>query len=80
MGSTTYSSRFLKARAIRWNSLGVMPAGVAFDTPEQIHALAARIHERAVVQRTMPPGNKTRITDAERAILARWIDSGAQLR
>jgi len=33
-----------------------------------------------VVQRTMPPGNKTRITDAERAILARWIDSGAQLR
>ena len=57
-----------------------MPAGVAFDTPEQIHALAARIHERAVVQRTMPPGNKTRITDAERAILARWIDAGARIQ
>jgi len=61
-------------------SLGVMPAGVAFDTPEQIHALAARIHERAVVQRTMPPGNKTQITDAERAILARWIDAGARIQ
>jgi len=61
-------------------SLGLMPAGVAFDTPEQIRALAARIRERAVIQRTMPPGNKTRITDTERAVLARWIDSGAQLR
>ena len=61
-------------------SLGVMPAGVAFDTPEQIRALAARIRERAVVQRTMPPGNKTRITDAERAMLARWIEDGARVQ
>lgn len=61
-------------------SLGVMPAGVAFDTPEQIHALATRINERAVVQRTMPPGNKTRITDAERALLARWIADGAMIK
>jgi uncharacterized membrane protein len=48
------------------------PAGVMFDTPEQIIAHAARIRERAVVQRTMPLGNKTNITDAERAILDRW--------
>ncbi len=61
-------------------SLGVMPAGVAFDTPEQIRALASRIQERAVVQRTMPPGNKTRITEEERALLARWIADGAPLR
>jgi uncharacterized membrane protein len=58
-------------------SLGVMPAGVAFDTPEQIQLLAARIKERAIVTRTMPPGNKTRMTDVERAILARWLESGA---
>ena len=61
-------------------SLGVTPAGVAFDSPAQIQALAARIRERAVVQRTMPPGNKTRITDHERAILGRWIETGAQIR
>ena len=60
-------------------SLGVTPAGISFDTPEQIHALAARINERAVVQRTMPPANKTRITDAERAILAKWIADGAKV-
>jgi uncharacterized membrane protein len=61
-------------------SLGVTPAGVAFDTPAQMHALAARIRERAVATRTMPPANKTRMTDAERAILARWIETGAAVR
>ena len=63
-------------------SLGVMPAGVAFDTPAQIQALAPRILERAVTTRTMPPGNKTRITDGERAILAKWAraNSGAPQR
>lgn len=50
----------------------VAPVGVMFDTREQIVARAARIRERAYVTRTMPFGNKTNITDAERAILGRW--------
>ena len=58
-------------------TFGAAPAGVTFDTPDQIVARAARIRERAVVTRTMPPANKTHITDVERAILARWIDLGA---
>ena len=61
------------------SSLGVTPAGVMFDTPDQIVARASRIQERAVVTRTMPPGNKTHISDVERAILARWIAAGAKL-
>ena len=60
-------------------SLGVTPAGVMFDTPEQIAALASRIRERAVVTRTMPAGNRTLITDAERALLGRWVAQGAKL-
>jgi uncharacterized membrane protein len=61
-------------------SLGAPPAGIAFDTPEQIRALVSRIRERAVTTRTMPPGNKTRITERERAMLGQWIDAGAPLR
>jgi uncharacterized membrane protein len=61
-------------------SFGVAPGGVMFDTPEQILARVARIQERAVVTRTMPPGNKTNITEAERAILRRWIAQGAVAR
>jgi uncharacterized membrane protein len=59
---------------------GIAPSGVMFDTPAQIVARAARIRERAVVTRTMPPGNKTRITDEERALLGRWVDQGSPVR
>jgi uncharacterized membrane protein len=61
-------------------SFGPAPAGVMFDTPEQIGLRAARIHERAVVSRTMPPANKTHITEAERLVLARWFATGAPVR
>ena len=61
-------------------SFGVAPGGVMFDTPEQILAHVARIRERAVLTRTMPPGNKTNITEAERTMLARWIAQGAATR
>jgi uncharacterized membrane protein len=61
------------------SSFGPAPAGVAFDLPAQIQAHAARIHERAVVTRTMPPANKTHITEQERAILGRWIEQGAKI-
>ena len=60
-------------------TFGAAPAGVTFDTPEQILTRVSRIRERAVVTRTMPPANKTNITDRERALLGRWIDQGAQL-
>ncbi|MFL6620520.1 MAG: urate hydroxylase PuuD [Povalibacter sp.] len=54
-------------------TFGPAPAGVMFDTREQIEARAARIRERAFVTRTMPPANKTGITDAERATLGAWV-------
>jgi uncharacterized membrane protein len=59
-------------------SFGAAPAGVVFDTPEDIRSRAARIMERAVVTRTMPPSNKTNITERERALLGRWIQQGAR--
>jgi uncharacterized membrane protein len=59
-------------------TFGIAPAGVAFDTPEQIRARADRILARAVETQTMPPGNKTWITPEEREILRRWIVQGAK--
>lgn len=58
----------------------VAPNGVMFDSPDQINIAAPRIAERAAIQRTMPPGNKTSMTDAERDILRRWVNAGAALR
>jgi uncharacterized membrane protein len=55
---------------------GPMPGGVSFDDPARIQALAARIRARAVETKTMPLGNRTHMTDRERALVARWIDQG----
>jgi uncharacterized membrane protein len=54
------------------------PNGVAYDTPEQIRLYAPRIYSRAVASHSMPLGNETGMTDAERARLGAWIKAGAR--
>jgi len=56
------------------------PNGVTMDTPEQIKGLALLIKARAADDRSMPPGNITEITEAERATLKRWVEAGAPLK
>jgi uncharacterized membrane protein len=53
---------------------GAAPGGVSFDDPARIRALAERIRVRAIDTRTMPLGNRTNMTERERAVLSRWID------
>ena len=60
-------------------TFGVAPAGVAFDTPEQIRSRMDRIRARAVETQTMPPANKTHMTAEERALLGRWIAQGGRI-
>ncbi len=54
------------------------PAGVMFDNPAEIKLLAERIQAQAVATQTMPLGNITQMTQAERDLLGRWIANGAQ--
>ena len=53
---------------------GPAPGGVSFDDPSRIEALAERIRVRAIDTRTMPLGNRTNMTDRERALLGRWLE------
>ncbi|WP_286977875.1 urate hydroxylase PuuD [Pseudomonas sp.] len=55
------------------------PAGVMFDTPQQIQQQAARIQAQAVATQTMPLGNITQMTQAERDLIGQWIAQGAQI-
>jgi uncharacterized membrane protein len=52
----------------------VAPAGVMFDTPEQIRQQAARIQAQAVTSQIMPLGNITQMTSQERELLGAWVD------
>jgi uncharacterized membrane protein len=85
-GTATFAeaNRVIQARCVSCHSASpthptapVAAAGVMLDTPREITAWAARIHERAVVTRTMPLANLTGITDEERALLGRWYAAGA---
>jgi uncharacterized membrane protein len=52
------------------------PAGVVLETPEQLVSRAGDI-ERVVDSRSMPLGNVTGMTDAERRLVVAWVDQGA---
>ncbi|WP_312931431.1 urate hydroxylase PuuD [Pseudomonas sp.] len=53
------------------------PAGVLFDTPQQMHTQAARIQAQAVASQIMPLGNITQMTAEERKLVGDWIAKGA---
>lgn len=53
--------------------------GVMLSTPDLIGSHAQQIYQQAVVLKAMPMNNATGITDAERAVLARWFEAGAAL-
>jgi uncharacterized membrane protein len=55
------------------------PKGVMFDTPAQIKKMAPQIMAQAVKTHTMPLGNVTEITEAERSALGSWIVAGSRL-
>jgi uncharacterized membrane protein len=56
------------------------PKGIVLETPEQIRARAAQIKQVAVTSKVMPLGNRTAMTDEERALLGVWVDQGARSR
>jgi len=55
------------------------PQGIMFETKEQIGQHAERIYLRAVATKTMPLGNLTGITQAERDLLGAWMAQGANV-
>ncbi|ANF87403.1 membrane protein [Pseudomonas antarctica] len=54
------------------------PAGVMFDTPQQIQQMAPRIQAQAVASQIMPLGNITQMTQQERDLIGTWINQGAR--
>ncbi|MES2148999.1 MAG: DUF4214 domain-containing protein [Pseudomonadota bacterium] len=52
------------------------PLGIRFDTEAQIRADAERIYFYVVVDGSMPWGNLTGMTEAERTVIANWHAAG----
>jgi len=54
------------------------PAGVMFDTPQQMRQQAAKIHAQTIASQIMPLGNITQMTTEERQLIGQWIAQGAR--
>jgi len=54
------------------------PAGVVLLSSDAVVQNAQRIYQQVVVNRIMPLGNATQMTDEERAVIAAWVTSGAK--
>lgn len=57
------------------SGFSVAPAGVVLDNLEQMVVNAERIYQAAVVNKTMPIANLTKMTEQERNLIARWYTS-----
>ncbi|GGB81466.1 hypothetical protein GCM10011352_04010 [Marinobacterium zhoushanense] len=55
------------------------PAGVMFDDAQQIKTQAPKILSQAITTQSMPLGNITQMTQAERDLVGMWIANGARI-
>src|SRR5262249_57282462 len=62
-----------------YTGIDTAPRGVKFDTPTEIQQQSALIKVQAVDSKAMPLGNVTKMTQAERDVLARWSAQGAKI-
>jgi uncharacterized membrane protein len=55
----------------------VQMKNIRLDSPADLKSHAQQVYQQAVVAKTMPFNNATGITDAERALIGKWFESGA---
>jgi uncharacterized membrane protein len=63
------------AQAPSHPSFDAPPKQVVLETIEELKARAPKILEQVVWDRNMPIGNDTGMTEEERALLERWIET-----
>jgi uncharacterized membrane protein len=67
----------IEARCVLCHNAAVQQKNVALHTPELIRQHALGIYQQSSVLKLMPMNNATQITEAERALIARWHAAGA---
>jgi uncharacterized membrane protein len=55
-------------------SFDAPPKNVSLETIDELKAWAVKVVEQVVLDRNMPVGNETEMTEEERAALARWAE------
>jgi uncharacterized membrane protein len=69
----------LAQRCYMCHGAAVQMKNVRLDSAEGVASHAQMVYQQAVVTRIMPMNNATGISDAERAVIKQWFESGAHL-
>ncbi|MBK9573768.1 MAG: urate hydroxylase PuuD [Rhodoferax sp.] len=67
----------LAQRCYMCHGAQVQMKNVRLDSPEALRQHAQAVYQQAVVTKVMPLNNATAITEAERALIRRWFETGA---
>ncbi|RYX91043.1 MAG: hypothetical protein EOO28_27400 [Comamonadaceae bacterium] len=67
----------LEQRCYACHGAQLQMKNIRLDSPALLRQHAAAVYQQAVVAKTMPMNNATRMTDAERLQLKQWFDAGA---
>jgi uncharacterized membrane protein len=67
----------VQQRCVLCHNAQVQQKNVALHTPELVQQHAQQVYQQAAVLKLMPLNNATGITDAERALIKRWFETGA---
>jgi uncharacterized membrane protein len=70
-------SAIAQQRCVLCHNAQVQQKNVALHTPELVKQHAHAVYQQAVVLKLMPMNNATQITEAERALIKRWFETGA---
>lgn len=68
----------VQERCVLCHSETVINKNVSLHTPALTTQHAAAIYQQTVVAKTMPLGNATQMTEAERATIKAWFEAGAK--
>ena len=66
-------------RCVMCHGEALQSKGLRFDSAEGLKQNAQAIYQQVVVTKSMPLNNATGITDAERALFAKWFNDGARI-
>ncbi len=69
----------VEQRCTMCHNAQVISKNIQLHTPQLMVKNAQAMYQQAVVTRIMPMGNRTQITDAERAKIGAWVTAGATL-
>jgi uncharacterized membrane protein len=70
--------KVLEQRCYMCHGAQVQMKNLRLDSPESVKQHAAAVYQQSAVTKLMPMNNATGMTDAERTLIAKWFQAGAQ--